>query len=277
MRPHLGKNYRTMHLLNAVLLGIIQGLTEFLPISSSGHLALMQRLMGFEEPALLFDTLLHLGTLIAVIIYFRGELVDIAGSIWGWIAYRRTDDKTRLALFLLAGTVPAAVIGSLFEGFFEDAFASPAIIGLMLLVTGAILGLSDMLSEGTVHLGGVGYKNALIIGLAQAAAIMPGLSRSGSTIAAGIWRGLKREEAATFSFLLSIPAIIGASGLQLFKNGFHALEPQIALAGVASAAVFGFIAIALLMRLVRARMLRLFSVYCFIVGSIAIASAIIAG
>lgn len=270
----IGKNCSIVSIYQAIFLGLVQGLTEFLPVSSSGHLVIVQNLMNFKQDPLAFDALLHLGTLAAVLVYFRAELALLAASILKWLFKRERDKYTALAGYLAAATVPAAVAGVVFEKLFSDAFQSVMVVGSMLFVTGAILWLADGRPRGAKTLENISLADSLKVGLAQAAAVMPGLSRSGATISAGIWLGFERREAARFSFLLSVPIILGAALFSL-KDGISAVGAPAAAAAMAAAAGSGFLAIAGLMRIIQEQRLRLFSVYCFIMGSVAFALAVV--
>ncbi len=252
----------------ALILGLVQGLTEFLPISSSGHLVLAKHFLGgVRQPGILFEVLLHLGTLVAVLLYFKKDIISIlqallpsSGNNDKNIIYRR-----KLALGVVIGTIPTVIIALLFKDFFESIFNSVKIVSMMLIVTGILLYLSDRFSEGKKS--GVPIKDAIIIGIVQGMAIIPGISRSGSTIATGIFRGVKSENAARFSFLLSIPAILGAVVLKLSETGnFPAEDIFPYLIGVATAAVSGFLSIKVLMRIVSGKKLRFFAYYCWAIG-----------
>lgn len=258
-----------MDSLQAVILGIVQGLTEFLPVSSSGHLVLVPWALGWDEPGLLYDTLVHWGTLLAVGVYFWEDLWGMARAWVDSVRRRRVDTpQAWMAWLIILGTIPAAVIGFLLQGFFERLFSAPTAVGGFLIATGAILAASEgvylRLRKRTV----VRLPDALIIGLAQAAAICPGLSRSGLTIAAGVFRGLTREMAARFSFLLSVPIILGAGLTQVVdavrEPGATAMLP-LAL-GFAGAAISGYLAIHFLLGFVRRRRLWPFAIYCWVVG-----------
>ena len=269
----MGKNSFAMSFFQGILLGIVQGLTEFLPVSSSGHLVIFQSFMNLKENTLAFDALLHLGTLVAVVIYFRTELMLVVGSIFRWLIRREKDKYSTLAVYLAAATVPAAAAGVAFESLIGEAFESLAVVGAMLLVTGAILWLAESRASGVKTLESMNLKDSLWVGLAQMAAILPGLSRSGATIAAGMWQGFERREAAKFSFLLSVPIILGAAAVSL-RDGLSVYSISIVAAAMAAAAISGFVAIAALMKLIQEQRLRLFSVYCFIMGSLALALAV---
>jgi undecaprenyl-diphosphatase len=257
-----------MGIIEAVLLGIIQGITEFLPVSSSGHLVLTQRILGISGSALLFDTMVHVGTLAAVFAVLREDI---------WKLLRRPVQPL-MGLLILA-TIPAVVIALVFKDPIEDAFQSGAWLGFAFLFTSAALFLSELLSRrrGVIRgETGINWFDALIIGICQGAAIVPGVSRSGLTLAGALSRKLERGFAARFSFLLSIPAILGALVLQikdLFDGGGAAGAPAgigaaPIIAGTLSAAVVGFISIQLMLKIVREHSLRGFAVYTAILGSL---------
>jgi undecaprenyl-diphosphatase len=251
--------------LESVLLGLVQGLTEFLPVSSSGHLVLAQSLIpGFEQPGVLFDTLLHGGTLLAVLVYFRRDMRELLASLFpGGDPSRR-----RLALLLVAATVPTGLIGVIFKDPLEALFHAPRSAAAMLLVTGALLWVSEALARPRLGLEGVGYGRALAIGTVQGLAIVPGISRSGSTIAVGTLLGIRGEDAARFSFLLSVPAILGAVVLQLpHLEGVETGRLGGYAAGVAAAFASGLWAIRFLLAAIRRGRFRWFAVYCWLLGA----------
>ena len=268
-----------MTFVQALLLGIIQGLTEFLPISSSGHLVLVQHLLGLREAELSFDVSVHVGTLAAVILYFRQDILAILGGLARSLrsSAGRPEDRTyaRLAGLIVLGSIPTAAIGLALHGVADRLFASPLITGAMLLITGTLLYATrpGRLPSGAGRsLSMLTLKDALIMGVVQGMAVMPGISRSGSTIATGILTGIRHETAARFSFLLSIPAVAGAALLVLkdaVQQGSVHL-PTCLLGGVA-ALVVGYAALALLVFLVQKGRLYLFAPYCWIVGGVAIA------
>jgi len=247
-----------LELLEAIFLGIIQGLTEFLPISSTGHLVLFGKLFGLREAGLLFDTLLHFGTLISVLIVF-----------WPEVKYMLTHPFSRLTKLLVAGTVPTAVIGLAFEDFFEEISKTGETIGFEFIATGIILWAVDSLKKGTRQFDDINYTDALIMGTLQGAAILPAISRSGLTIAGALLRNIERGEAARFSFLLSLPAIAGASVLQA-KDVIEspALQMELApmLAGALFAAVFGYLAIRWMIKLISTSSLKGFAIYVWVLG-----------
>jgi undecaprenyl-diphosphatase len=253
-----------MSILQALVLGVVQGITEFLPISSSGHLVLLQKIFGIEEPVLVFDTFVHIGTLAAVCVVLRQD-------IWGIL--RKLFQP--LTLFVIIATIPTVIAALLFKRQIETAFASASFLGFAFLLTSALLLLPEFLyrtgpkkiktTENTEAK--MTWQDALIIGLFQAVAINPGISRSGSTLSAGLFRGLKRDFAVRFSFLLSIPAILGALVFQIKDLGRG--EPAGAAAlvvGAISAAIVGFFSIRLMLKIVRERSLLGFAVYTGALG-----------
>jgi len=263
------------------ILGIIQGATEFLPVSSSGHLVLAPWLLGWESPGLAFDTVVHWGTALAVIAYFWRDWVSLASAALLSLQKRSLENPTaRLAWFILLGTIPAALVGFLLEDFFEGMFARPVAAAAFLLVTAALLTASERLGRRERDLDALTWRDALLVGLAQALAIFPGVSRSGATIAGGLARGLKREPAARFSFLLATPIILGAGLFKMLdlaqKGGLAAQIPTLAV-GFAAAAAVGFGCIHFLLRYLKRRRLYPFAVYCAIAGLACLAAALARG
>jgi len=254
-----------MGTVESVLLGVLQGLTEFLPVSSSGHLVLAQSLMpAFRQPGVLFDVLLHAGTLLAVLVYFRSDVLALVRSLGprGEPTYRR------LAFLIAAGTVPTGLIGVLFKDPLEALFHAPRAAAAMLLVTGGLLWISEVLGRPRDGLDRLGYPRALAVGTVQGLAIVPGISRSGSTIAAGTLLGVRGEEAARFSFLLSVPAILGAVVLQLPEVSSVDAGASLAYGvGVLAAFAAGLGAIRFLMGAIRRGRFRWFAVYCWVLGA----------
>jgi undecaprenyl-diphosphatase len=257
-----------MTFIEAILLGILQGATEFLPVSSSGHLVLAQHLIGdFKQPGVLFDVLLHVGTMIAVAIYFWHDLTGLVSSLW-----RRDElaEKQRFMVGLLvAGSVPTAVIGLLFKDFFISLFERPDIVCIMLLITGTLLWAAERLRRRQSSNKQMTFVDALVAGTVQGCAIIPGISRSGSTIAALLMRGIDGETAARFSFLLALPAVFGAAILSMKDIGQvndSTLLPYIA--GTLAALVTGLFCIHLLMGVVRRRRLHWFALYCWLAGGV---------
>lgn len=261
-----------MTLLRAVLLGILQGATEFVPVSSSGHLVLVPWALGWPNPSLAFDAVAHLGTLVAVLAYFWADII----ALWrGWVRSvreRRLDTtEGRLAWLILISAIPGALLGVFLEDWFEALFASPHAVALLLLVTGVILYVSDRLARGSRLLGDVSLVDALLIGLAQGVAIAPGISRSGATISTGLLRGLDRDSAARFSFLMGIPIVAGAAAFSLLdvvQAGAVATEWYTLAVGFLAAAASGYLGIRYLLRYLRSHTLRPFAYYCWAAGLI---------
>lgn len=260
----------------AIILGIVQGLSEFLPISSSGHLVLFEKILNFNDRGIALEVFVHFGTLISVFIVFRREIWAMIRSLpavpqylrKGLIIDQKEDEYKALSFFIVIGSIPAAVIGILFKDQIVQLFANPLLVLFTLLITAVILWSSRHTQENQFFLT---WNQAIIIGLAQAFAIIPGISRSGVTIVVALWLGIQRETAASFSFLLSIPVIFGASLLQ-FSELFNSPPPQheIFHLGVATvaAAISGYLAIIWLLDIVRKQKLEWFGVYCAAVGII---------
>ena len=264
-----------MNWFEALALAVIQGLTEFIPVSSSGHLVLAQTFFGIEPAtAFLYDIVLHLGTAAAALAFYRREVAEVLRGLLP--PYRQAPpelrEARRLLLLLVAATVPTAVIGLSFKDFFEGLFASPRAVVAALAVTGAFLVASARLPATTLALSRAPWWKAVLIGVAQGIAIVPGISRSGSTIVAGLAAGLRREDAVRFSFLLFLPAILGATLLELRHPPAGAsVPPALAAAGFAAAAATGYLAILLVLRWTRAGKLWQFGLYCWAVAGLAAA------
>lgn len=248
-------------MLDAALWGLIQGLTEFLPISSSGHLVLVPELLGREGPDLATSAVLHLGTLLAVLVYFRREVGEVVRfTRWG----------RKLLLLLVIGTIPAAVLGLIFESPLERFNDTPRAVAVALALAGVVLILTGLIPRGTRSADDIDQKDAALIGFGQALALIPGVTRSGMTIGTGMGRSLDVHEAARFSFLLGIPAIAGAGLLQFIElAGEEGGISTDTLVGLAVAAVAGYVAISGLMRVIRAAGLAPFGAYCVVAGVIA--------
>jgi undecaprenyl-diphosphatase len=272
-----------MSILQALILGLVQGATEFIPVSSSGHLVLVPWLLSWPSPSLAFDTTVHWGTLVAVVVYFwRPWRALVTAWVRGLVRWDWHDPMARLGWLLIIGTIPAAIIGYFLEDWFESLFSKPVWVSLFLLVTAGTLVLSEWLGSrsmaagGVRHLDSLNWPNALVIGLGQAAAIAPGISRSGVTMSLGLSGGLSRSVAATFSFLLSTPIILGAGVLQLTRlasePGAIAQVPVL-VAGFLAAAVTGYLSIWSLLRYLKRGRLYPFAVYCVCLGIFCLAVA----
>lgn len=252
-----------MSWLEAFILGIIQGLTEFLPISSTGHLYLGRHMFGLDEAGLFLDTMLHIGTLLAVFVFYQEELFRMLKNPFG-----------KLTFLLIVGTIPAVVIGLSFKDYFEEISKTGVTIGWEFLVTGLFLWFSDSIRNGRKKMDDISYTDAFIIGTFQAAAIFPAVSRSGLTIAAALMRKLDRETAAYFSFLLSTPAILGAVVLQLSDVLGGQTEPISFMSlfiGTLSSALFGYAAVKWMIAFLKKRSLKVFAVYVWALGAIVLA------
>lgn len=267
----------------AVILGVVQGITEPLPISSSGHLALVPWLFGWPDVGAdnsfnrTFDVALHLGTLVGVVAYFRHDLAAILAGAWRSVRGRSLDDfEERLPWYIVLATLPAVVVGALFGGLIEEHLTSPAQIAVQLIVFGLLLYAADRFMLGTRLMERIDLKDSTLVGVAQAVSLMPGVSRSGITITAGLARGYSREAAARFSFLLSIPAIAGAilyEGFGTFVTG-EGLPPGAGSAfvwGIVTSAISGYLAIWFLLRYVRNHSFLPFVIYRCGLGVIVLA------
>lgn len=264
-----------MGLLEALILGIVQGVTEFLPISSSGHLVLLPAALGWASPPLVFDTTVHLATLVGVVAVFWRDILRLIVSWWQGLQRGQPFKTTesRLAWFVILGTVPGILVGLFLEKTFEFLFSSPHAVGAFLLLTALLLVLAEVLGKRQRDLTSMTWLDSLLVGIGQAAAIAPGLSRSGTTISVGMFRGLTREAAARFSFILSVPIIAGAGLAQLARlvgHGDLMSEASLLVVGFVAAAVCGYAAIRLLLAYLRKRPLYPFAVYCVVVGVLAI-------
>ncbi|MBL7148629.1 MAG: undecaprenyl-diphosphate phosphatase [Candidatus Cloacimonetes bacterium] len=254
-----------MEILKAIILGIIQGLTEFLPISSSGHLVLAEHYLNFKQPDLSFEIFLHLGSVVAVLIYFRKDIIYLLKSLFIFKdkSFEHLNNRNTL-FYLLVATVVTAFIGLYFEDTVLKAFSSLYIPSFMLFITGIILFISDKIEPRGLDTHQLGIRKSILIGFAQAFAILPGISRSGSTIAMGIFTGLKREAAARFSFLLSVPIIVGANIHKISKiTTLERSQFLIYLIGAFTAFIAGYSVISLLISFVKKQKLKYFAFYCW--------------
>jgi undecaprenyl-diphosphatase len=274
LQPSYGMH--SMDLPSSIFLGVVQGLTEFLPISSSGHLVLFQNLLGYREPALLFDVGLHVGTLAAVCLYFRTDLKNMATESWTFASQLRHGRKTAkdlehnayasLTLWVVIGTLPTGLIGLFFRAPLERLFASLTAVGVMLLCTGTLLAAAKFIPVQYNRRRRVGLFAALAVGAAQGLAIAPGLSRSGATIVCGMFFKLERDLAARFSFLLSLPAILGAMIIQLSNLDGTRINLLSWFLGFLTSALVGLVALKVLMTMIHKGKLFYFAPYCWALG-----------
>jgi undecaprenyl-diphosphatase len=264
-----------LSLINAIILGIIQGLTEFLPVSSSGHLVIVEHLLpGWHQPGIVFEVLLHLATLLAVIIFFRRDLLRLVQALLGSGPEDRR--QRRFLLMLILATIPTGIIGLAGKKIFISLFDRLDVVGAMLLITALLLWLAERRRPELMQEQEISAGKAVLIGIVQGLAILPGISRSGSTIACGMLTGIEPKTAARFSFILSIPAISGAALLNLKE--IQAIPPSQFLAcacGALAALVTGLLALKLLLMIIEERRLRLFAVYCAGVGAVTLLLALI--
>jgi len=261
-----------MTVLQAVVLGLVQGLGEFLPISSTAHLAIVPWLFGWTDPGLSFDVALHLGTLAAVLAYFWRDWVRLIRAFFLTVFERKigVDPQRRLVIYILIALIPGAAIGFLLQEEASTIFRTPWLIAIAMIVMGIVLYAIDRWGAKRKGLNETSLLDSLAIGISQAIAIVPGVSRSGITISAGLFRGLTREAAARFSFLLSTPIIAGAGLLELGHMLKGGLDLSFAV-GVATAAVSGFLSIRYLLIYIQRRGYGIFAYYRFIFGAIVIA------
>jgi undecaprenyl-diphosphatase len=264
-------------IIEAIVIGVVQGLTEFLPISSSAHLILIPRVLGWNEAFINsaeFVVMLHMGTLAALLLYFWRDVLDLIAA--GWEALRERslagDPTRKLALVLLLSIIPAALVGFLLEDWIESFFRDAILVIPVILVVGAlILWLAERFGTRERDLDHVDYGDAALIGAAQALALFPGISRSGITLSAGLFRGLTREAAARFAFLMGIPIIAGAGAWKvrsIVTGGAGDVDPAVLAAGVIAAALSGWLAIGILLRYLRTHSTAIFIAYRLIAAAV---------
>src|SRR5688500_332979 len=258
-----------MTVFQAVILGLVQGLAEFLPISSSAHLVLTPWVFGWSDPGLAFDVALHVGTLVAVLWYFRAEWARLTRSAFAIVRHRKAEtEDTRRLVYLVIATIPAAIGGVLLEDYAETTFRSPRLLAITLMVMGVVLWAADRFAPRDRPLGEMRWRDALLIGLAQVLALVPGVSRSGSTMTAGRALKLDRQSAAVFSFLMSMPVTAAAALLKvpdLLRT--EGITPTL-IAGVISAGVSSWLAIAVLLRYISRHSFGVFAVYRLALGAL---------
>ena len=255
-----------MTYLQAILLATIQGLAEFLPISSSGHLVIFQKLLRIDTPQVLFDIMVHLGTLIAIIFYFKDQLIQLLERM-----IQKEKKSWHFFLMIILGTLPAVVAGFFLQRHINQIFSSLRLVGVSLLITAGLLFSTLFIKKTRPDFRYLKWQDALFIGAFQAIAILPGVSRAGSTIVAGLWRKLDKETVFQFSFLLAIPAIIGAFVLQipdLTNHHFNYLNQSIL--GMVVAGIVGYFALRILESLLKSAKIFYFGFYCLLLGILAL-------
>jgi undecaprenyl-diphosphatase len=262
-----------MNLVQAVSYGLVQGIAEFLPVSSSGHLVVLPWLLDWEDPGLAFDVALHFGTLLAVLAYFHKDLLRLAGAFVRSVAERKIggDVDRRMAWLVLLASIPGGAVGYLAEHAAEGWFRQPWKVAVAMIALGVVLWAVDALASRARSFDKINLRDALLIGLAQACAVVPGVSRSGATITAARALGLDREASARFSFLLYVPIVLGASlkkGVEMLHGGRLGSAELLA---IAISAASGFVAIGLLLRLVRTRSYLPFAIYRLLFGGAVLA------
>ena len=268
-----------MSILQSLWLGVVQGITEFLPISSSGHLVLGKTIIGVHTEGVAYEVFVHFGTFLAVVTVFWSDIWNMIGALGrivrhpspnNWLRNYREDIFLRMAILVILGTIPIVVVGLLFKSGIEAAFSSPLFVSFALIITGTLLLGTRWINSADTQFGIV---RALLIGVAQSFAILPGISRSGSTIAAAIYLGVERSEAARFSFLLALPAIFGAAvveSLELLQSNISSQQVMTFFIGMIVAYISGMIALKWLLGVIRRGRLDRFSYYCYTIGLVGI-------
>jgi undecaprenyl-diphosphatase len=258
-----------LSILDSILLGILQGITEFLPVSSDGHLVVVQQMLGFEHSLLAYDVFIHIGTLLAVIAYYHRELIQLVVGVFGGA---NAAPNRRLLSLLVVASLPTAIIGLALKSLVHDLNTSALAAALGWLVTGVILLMASRTQIATNSAREISYQDALLMGIAQGIAVLPGVSRSGSTVATGLFRGIQAPAAANFSFLMSIPAVAGALLLQIDDlHGLTQHDWSVYITGGIAAALTGFVAIWGLLKLLNRRIIAPFGWYCLLAGVVTIA------
>ena len=260
-----------MNVFHALVLGLVQGLAEFLPISSSAHLSLVPFVLGWEDPGLAFDVALHLGTLAAVLWYFREEWIRLTKAAVSIVTTRRIEtEEQRRALFIVIATIPGAIGGLLLQEYAETIFRAPIVTAIALILLGILLWAADRFASQKRELVNFRWTDALLIGIAQVFALIPGVSRSGSTMTAGRALGFDRTSAATFSFLMSMPITAAAAVLKVPEALREGVTLPIVV-GILASAVSGWLAISVLLRYVSTRSFGVFAIYRCVLGLVVLA------
>lgn len=261
-----------MNSIESFILGVFQGIAEFLPVSSSGHLVILERLFNLNSDNIAFEVSVHFGTLLSVVAIYYSDLWKMIVSFFSGLFSKKfrsnfqNDEYFRLAVFVVIATIPAGLVGVLFSDFIEDIFHSVRLVGVTLMITGVFLFLTRFVKIQNRKLGG---WNGVLIGICQAVAILPGISRSGSTISAGLLCGISRTEATRFSFLLSVPAVLGATileGKDALIPGSAALDWKILSIGLISSFVVGYLSLKFLLKIVQSGKFSWFAPYCLLAG-----------
>ena len=252
--------------VKAAILGMVQGLTEFLPVSSSGHLVVFQQFLTEEQVPVVFDLILHLGTLLPIVWIYREKILELFRILFT----NPFGAKARLGWFIILGSVPTALIGILLEDVFERIFHTPMMVGIAFFVTGSFLFATKYIGQGNKDEQDMTWRDALLIGIVQGVAITPGISRSGSTISVAMLLGLRRDLAAKYSFLLSIPAIVGGFVLKARDISSANLDPLVLGVGFVTSALVGVFALQVLLRLVNSGDFSKFAYYMWLVSVVAI-------
>ncbi|WP_294967347.1 undecaprenyl-diphosphate phosphatase [uncultured Methanosphaera sp.] len=274
-----------LDIISAIILGAVQGISEFLPISSSGHLVIVPHLLGVET-GLAFDVILHVGTLVAIFTFFwkdiiniiKGFIVSIINLTEGFDKFKdglRRVPEERFAWLIIIATIPTGIMGLLFDKAVETIFRGTVFVGLFLIITGIILYYSERHSSGNITEKDMSFKQAITIGICQGIAVLPGISRSGATIASGLCLGLNREYAARYSFLLSVPAVVGAAVFKVKDMATIDATTTVLVAGFLSSVIFGYLSIKLLMKMIEGWSLDIFAYYCWIVGILTLVLSIV--
>ena len=274
-----------LDIISAIILGAVQGISEFLPISSSGHLVIVPHLLGVET-GLAFDVILHVGTLVAIFTFFwkdiiniiKGFIVSIINLTEGFDKFKdglRRVPEERFAWLIIIATIPTGIMGLLFDKAVETIFRGTVFVGLFLIITGIILYYSERHSSGNITEKDMSFKQAITIGICQGIAVLPGISRSGASIASGLCLGLNREYAARYSFLLSVPAVVGAAVFKVKDMATIDATTTVLVAGFLSSVIFGYLSIKLLMKMIEGWSLDIFAYYCWIVGILTLVLSIV--
>jgi undecaprenyl-diphosphatase len=258
-----------MTVLEALFLGILQGVTEFLPVSSSGHLILGEEVLGLEVQSLKsFDVVVHLGSLLAIFFYFRKDILGLIKGFFRLITGNTKDEYSRLVMFIIVGTIPAVIVGFTMEDYIDQYFRNSLAVAICMVIVGLVFLLGEKMAKQRNE---ISWKSSIIIGLVQSLALIPGVSRSGSTIVAGLFVGINREKAARFSFLLGIPAIAGAGALTAikeFESGGFVLDFWPVMLAFWASFLSGLISVAFLMKFLKKNSMNIFAYYLILLGII---------